>query len=62
MEKRKYFGRMYGWVNEEHRKGRTRAYSLFDYGQIMVGKRAYKVTPRHIELWLKKGFIREEAK
>jgi len=58
---RTYFGSTYRWIDERHRENKTRAYRLFHFGQIMVGRRSLTVTPKHIDDWLEKKFIEEET-
>jgi len=54
-----YYGTEYEWANKKHQESRTRAYRLFEYGQIEIGKRTLRMTPYHIELWLKKKMVAE---
>jgi len=54
-----YLGTQFEWIDEDHRQGKSRAYRLFSHGAIRVGKREVRVTPRHIEIWLKKNLIKE---
>jgi len=58
---RRYFGKNYEWLNETHRKHKTRAYEMFRYGEITVGHSHHSITPRHIRTWLEKGLIREAS-